>query len=66
MKQKKRFALPAILILISLGGCASGDNVYVAPAGPGFPPPPSLFFGPPGGPGFGPPPGIGAPPPPGP
>ncbi len=63
MKQKMGFDLPGILTLISLGGCASGDPVYVVPAGPDFPPPPAPFFAPPGEPGFGPPPGLGVPPP---
>jgi|APCry1669189070_1035195.scaffolds.fasta_scaffold60585_2 hypothetical protein len=66
MKNKK-ILLAQILLLLSIGGCASGDPIYVVPAGPGFPPPHDPFFRPPGGPGFAPaPPGPGfAPPPPG-
>ena len=68
MKNKK-VLLIQIMLLLSIGGCASDDPVYISPVGPGFgPPPPGPLFGTPGGPGFGPPqPGPGfAPPPPGP
>ena len=52
MKPQIALTLTRILIAISLGGCASGDPVYVEPVGWGFRPRPIIFYEPPGGPEF--------------
>ena len=50
MKSQFTFTLSGILILISLGGCASGDTVYVEPVGWGFRHRPVFIYEPPDGP----------------
>ena len=50
MKSQFTFTLSGILILISLGGCASGDTVYVEREGWGFRHRPVFIYEPPDGP----------------
>lgn len=50
MKSQFTFTLSGILILISLGGCASGDTVYVEREGWGFRHRPVVIYEPPDGP----------------
>ena len=50
MTSQFTFTLSGILILISLGGCASGDTVYVEPVGWGFRHRPVFIYEPPDGP----------------
>jgi hypothetical protein len=52
VKPQIALTLTGILITISLGGCASGDPVYIEPVGWGFRPRPIIFYEPPGGPEF--------------
>ena len=52
MKPRIVLTLYGLLILISLGGCASGDPVYIEPVGWGFRPRPVFVYEPPGEPGF--------------
>jgi len=52
MKTQVVFTLSGILILISLGGCASGDPVYIEPVGWGFRHRPVFFYDPPADPDF--------------
>jgi len=49
MKTQIKLFFSGILILISLGGCASGDPVYMEPIGWSFRPRPDFFYEPPGG-----------------
>ena len=52
MKPQIVLSLSGILILISLGGCATGDPVYIEPVGWGYRPRPIFFYEQPGGPEF--------------
>ena len=47
MKLHVVFTLSGILFLISLGGCASGDPVYIEPVGWGFRHRPVFIYEPP-------------------
>lgn len=52
MKPRITLTLYGVLILISLGGCASGDPVYIEPVGWGFRPRPIFLYEQPGEPDF--------------
>lgn len=52
IKPQTAFTFYGILILIFLGGCASGDPIYIEPVGWGFRPRPLFIYEPPGGPDF--------------